>query len=79
MRFFVSFFISQRIELKFNTGIQNSILILIFGAKSGLGDNFGQYDKNHYLSLLFGQMPPGNSAAMATPMVPGDPKLFERV
>ena len=44
MRFFRNFFISQPIKLKFGTGIQNWMLILIFGSKSGLGDDFGQYD-----------------------------------
>ena len=44
MRFFRNFFISQQIELKFDTGIQNWMLILIFGSKSGFGDDFGQYD-----------------------------------
>ena len=44
MRFFRTFFISQPIKLKFGTGIQNWILILIFASKSGLGDDFGQYD-----------------------------------
>ena len=28
---------------------------------------------------FFGQMPLRNSIAMATPKIPGDPKLFERV
>ena len=42
MRFSVTFYFST--ELRFDTGIQNSILILIFGSKSGSGDDFGQYD-----------------------------------
>ena len=56
------------------------MLILNFGSKSGFGDDFGQYDtKSIILRLLFGQMPLSNSVAMATPKVPGDQKLFERV
>ena len=44
MRIFRNFFISQRIKLKFDTWIQNSMLILIFGSNSGFRDDFGQYD-----------------------------------
>ena len=44
MRFFRNFFISQPTKLKFGTGIQNWMLILIFGSKSGFGDDSGQYD-----------------------------------
>ena len=66
--------------LKFNTGIQNWMLILIFGSKSGFGDDFGQYDtKTISLRLLFDQTLLRNSIVMATPKVPGDQKLFERV
>ena len=64
--------------LKFDTGIQNSMLILIFGSKSGFGDDFGQYDTKtiilrrflakHLLEIV-----------LATPKIPGDQKLFERV
>ena len=80
MMFFRNFFISQPIKLKFGTGIQNWILILIFGSKSDFGDDFGQYDtKTIILRLLFGQTPLRNSIVMATPKVPGDQKLFERV
>ena len=72
--------ISQPIKLKFGIGIQNWMLILIFGSKSGLGDDFGQYDtKTIILRLFFGQTPLRNSIAMATPEVRGDQKLFERV
>ena len=39
-------------------------------------DNLTQ---NLYLMSRFGQMPLGNSAAMATPKVPGDQTLFERM
>ena len=53
MRFFPNFFISQPIKLNFGTGIQNWILIFIFGSKSGFGDNFRQYDtKTIILRLL---------------------------
>ena len=51
-----------------------------FGSKSGFGDDFGQYDtKTITLLPLFGQTPLRNSVVMATPKVPGDQKLFERV
>ena len=64
----------------FDTGIQNWMLILIFGSKGGSGDNLEQYDtKKHYFMSLFGQTPLRNSITMATPKVPGDQKLFERV
>ena len=38
------FRISLPIKLKFGTGIQNWMLILMFDSKSGLGDDFEQYD-----------------------------------
>ena len=44
MRLFRNFFISQRIKLKFDTGIQNWMLILIFVSKCGFGDDLGQSD-----------------------------------
>ena len=79
MRFFRNFLISQPIKLKFGTGIQDWMLILIFGPKSGFGDDFGQYDtKKHHFMSLFGQMPLRNSIAMATPKVPGDQKLLQK-
>ena len=54
--------------------------IFIFGSESGFGDDFGQYDtKHHYFTKIFGQTPLRNSVVMATPKVPGDQKLFERV
>ena len=53
------------------------MLILIVGSGSGLGDDFGQYDTKTIILTL--QMPLRNSIAMATPKVPGDQKLFERV
>ena len=55
------------------------MLILIFGSKNGFGDDLGQYDKNNYFTSLFGQTPLRNRVAMATPKVPGDQNLFERV
>ena len=62
--------------LKFGTGIQNWMLILIFASKSGFGDDFRQYDTkiiilHRFLAKCF--------LEMATPKVPGDQKLFERV
>ena len=41
-----------------------------------ISDNMAQ---NHYVTSLFNQTSLGNSVAMATPTVPGDQKLFERV
>ena len=65
--------------LKFGTGIQIWMLILIFGSKSGFGDHFGQYDtKTIILRPFFGQMPLRNNVVMATPKAQGDQKLFER-
>ena len=54
------------------------MLILIF-AKRGFGDDFRQYDTKTFFMSLFVQMPLRNSVAMATPKVPGDHKLFEKV
>ena len=49
------------------------MLILIFGSKSGFGDDFGQYDtKTIILHPLFGQTPLRDSVAMATPKLSGD-------
>ena len=50
------------------------MLILIFGSKSGFGDDFGQYGRKtiilrHFLAKRLS----------ATPKIPGDQKLFERV
>ena len=77
-RFFLNFFISQPIKLKFGAGIQNWMLILdlIFGSKSGFGDDFAQ---KPLFYAAFGQTPVRNSVVIATPKVPGDQKLFERV
>ena len=61
------------------------MMILIFGSKSGLGNDFGQYDTKTIIlcsfwgCFSFGQTPLRNSIVMATPKVPGDQKLFERV
>ena len=60
------------------------MLILIFGSKSGLGDDFGQYDTKTIIFMpvfhvFFGQTPLRNSTVMATPKVPGGQKIFERV
>ena len=55
------------------------MLIHIFGSKSDFGEDFRQYDRNHYFTPAFGQRPPRNSVVMATPKIPGDQKLFERV
>ena len=80
MRFFHNFSISQPIKLKFGTGTQNWMLILIMGSKSGFGDDFGQYDtKTVILRHFLAKMPLRNSVAMATPKIPDDQKLFERV
>ena len=55
----------------------------ISGLKSGFGDDFGQYDTKpiilHPFLAFFGQTPLRNSVVMATPQVPGNRKLFERV
>ena len=74
MRFSVTF-ISQRIKLKFDTAIQNWMLILIFGSKMVLGTISDNLTQNHYFTSLFGQMPLRNSVAMATSKVSGDQKL----
>ena len=56
------------------------MLILIFGSKSGFGDDFKQYDtKTIIFTSLFGETPLNNSIAMTTTKVPDDQKLFERV
>ena len=41
-----------------------------------ISDNMTQ---NHYFTSFFGQTPLGNSVSMATPKIPGDQKLFEKV
>ena len=81
MRFFRNFFLSQPIKLNFGRGTatQNWMLILILGSKSGLGDDLRQYDTKPLFYVVFCQTPLKNSVAMATPKIPGDQKLFERV
>ena len=62
---------------------QNWMLIHIAGSKSGFRDDFGQYGAKTIILRpfwgFFGQRPLGNDVAMATPKIPGDQKLFERV
>ena len=59
------------------------MLILIFGSKSGFGNDFGQYDTKTIILcpflVFFGQTPLRNSIVMAATKGPGDQKLFERV
>ena len=47
---FRNFFISQPIELKFGTGIQNWMLILIFAQKVVLGTILDNMTQNHYFT-----------------------------
>ena len=83
MRFLGNFFIFQTIKLKFGTGIQHWMLILIFGSKVVLGtisDNMTQKPLFYArFWRFFGQTPVRNSVVMATHKAPGDQKLFERV
>ena len=59
------------------------MLIHITVSKSGFRDDFGQYDAKTIILCpflaFFGQTPLRNSVAMATPKIPGDQYLFERV
>ena len=59
------------------------MLIHITGSKSGFRDDFGQYDAKtiilHPFFAFFGQTPLRYSVAMATPKIPGNQKLFEKV
>ena len=59
------------------------MLIHIAGSKSGFRDDFGQYGaKTIILRPFLAFFRPnafGNDVAMATPKIPGDQKLFERV
>ena len=50
---FRKFFISQQLRSNLAQGIQNWMLILIFGSKSGVGDDFGQYDKKLLFYVAF--------------------------
>ena len=80
IRFFTTFFTFRRNKRKFYTGIQNWMLILIFGSKSSFGNDLRHSDaKKNYFTSLFGQMPLRNSIAMAIPEVLSDQKLLERV
>ena len=74
MRFFHNFYISKPIKLRFGTGTQNWMLIHITGSKSGFRDNYFMP-----ISIIFGLKPLRNSVVMATPKIPGNQKLFERV
>ena len=59
------------------------MLIHIADSKSGFGDDFGQHGAKPLFYVhfwrLFGQTLLGHNIAMATPKIPGDQKLFERV
>ena len=77
---FHNFFISQPIKLKFAQGLKIKCLFLPLVHKVVLGmtsDNITQ--KTFILHPLFCKTSLRNSIVMATPKVPGDPKLFERV
>ena len=82
MRFFCNFLISQPIKLKFGTGIQNWMLILISGSKSGFGDDFGQYDTKtiilHPFLALFLAKRLLEIALSWQHLSPGNQKLLER-
>ena len=54
------------------------MLIHIAGSKSGFRDDFGHMTQKP-LWRFFGQTPLRNSVAMATPKIPGDQKVFEKV
>ena len=79
MRFFRNFFISQPIKLKSGTGTQNWMMILILGGKVVLGTISDNMTQKPLFYIVFCQMPLRNSVAMATPKIPGDQKLLERV
>ena len=55
------------------------MLIHIAVSKSGFRDDFGQYDIKQLFYVIFGQTFLKISIAMATPKIPGDQNLFERV
>ena len=59
------------------------MLIHTADSKSGCGDDFGQHGAKllFYVHFwrLFGQTLLGHNIAMATPKIPGNQKLFERV
>ena len=76
VRFFRNFLISPPIKLKFGTWIQNWMLIIIFGSQSGFGDDLGQYDTQ---PLFYERFLTKRLIVMATPKIPDNQKLFERV
>ena len=59
------------------------MLIHIADSKSGVGDDFGQHGAKTIILCpfwrLFCQTLLGHNIAMATPKIPGNQKLFERV
>ena len=59
------------------------MLIHIADSKSGFGDDFGQHGAKTIILCpflaSFGQTLLGHNIAMATPKIPGNQKLFERV
>ena len=59
------------------------MLIHITDSKSGFGDDFGQHGAKTIIlcpfSASFQPTLPGHNIAMATPKIPGNQKLFERV
>ena len=83
MRFSHNFFVSEPIKLKFGKETQNWMLIHIADSKSGFGDDFGNMAQKPLFYVhfwrLFGQTLLGHNIAMATPKIPGNQKLFERV
>ena len=54
------------------------MMILIFGSKSGFGNDFGQYDTQTIILPRF-LAKRLLDIALATPKFPSDQKLFERV
>ena len=69
-------FISQRIKLKFYTGIQNWMLVIIFGSNSGFGDDFEQSDTK---TIILRRFLAKRLLELATPKIPGDQHLCQRV
>ena len=59
------------------------MLVHIVGSNSGFRDDFGQYDAKTIILrpflAFFGRLPLRNSIAMATPEIPSDQNLLERV
>ena len=52
IRFFTTFFTFRQNKRKFYTGIQNFMLILIFGSKSSFGNDLGQSDAKKKLFYI---------------------------